>query len=256
MPDALAVQGLSMSFSGLKAVDDLSFRVAQGSVCGLIGPNGAGKSTILNCLTRITTPDAGHVEALGFDLLAEPIHRLPERGVMRTFQNLELFTDLSAVDNVAMGCAARLRAGWTAELLGLPASRRATRAAYATADAALAELGLSEIRDRRVADLPFGTQKQVELARALVAEPRLLMMDEPAAGMNHTESTELGRVIRRLGAEHGITILLVEHDMGLVMSACDRIIVVVQGRLIAEGTPQEIRANHKVIEAYLGEGEA
>ncbi|SMF36890.1 amino acid/amide ABC transporter ATP-binding protein 1, HAAT family [Tistlia consotensis] len=256
MPEALTVRRLSLAFSGLRAVDDLSFEVCEGSVCGLIGPNGAGKTTILNCLTRIATPDAGAVSVFGEDLLARPVHALAGLGVMRTFQNLELFSELTALDNVAMGCAAGHRAGWAAELLGLPAARRAREIAYARAEETLAALGLQAVGDRVVADLPFGTQKSVELARALVARPRLLMMDEPAAGMNTAESAALGRAIRDLARERGMTILLVEHDMGLVMSACDRIVVVVQGRRIAEGTPQEIRADRQVIEAYLGQAAA
>jgi len=254
MSPALRVRDLSVYFGGLKAVDGVGFSVEPGVVCGLIGPNGAGKTTLLNCLTRITRPTSGSIEAFGRDVLKLPIHAITRIGMMRTFQNLELFGDLTTLDNIAMGCAHRFRTGLVSELFGLPSARRARAAAYGEAEAMLVELGLAEHRDRRVSDLSFGTRKNVELARALCSRPKLMLMDEPAAGLNGAESAELGRRIRRFATERGITVLLVEHDMPLVMSACDRIVVVVQGRKIAEGTPEEIRRNPKVIDAYLGEG--
>lgn len=254
MTDALNVKSLSVSFGGLKAVSDLSFIVGAGQVCGLIGPNGAGKTTVLNALTRITTAaSGGQALAFGDDLLRMPIHNLIRKGVMRTFQNLELFGELTTLDNIAMGRAFHHRTGYLSELLGLSASKAAKEAAYAEAEAIAQEFDMLDIRDRKVSELSFGTQKNVELARAMCARPRLLLMDEPAAGLNGIESRALGERIRHVAKTRGITVLLVEHDMPLVMSACDKIVVMVRGCKITEGTPEEIRHNPKVIEAYLGE---
>ena len=249
----LDIDGLSIAFSGLRALERVSFGVREGEILGLIGPNGAGKSTLLNCVSRVHAPTAGEVRYRGESLLRHPIHALPGLGVRRTFQNLELFREASARENVILGAAFRYKAGALADLLRLPAARRAEHAAGERADALLAALGLEEHAHTRVSALPYGIQKSVELARALASEPRLLLLDEPAAGMNPEESRRAGETIRGLRDRHGISIVLVEHDMRLVMSVCDRIVVLDHGEKIAEGTPAQVRDNPAVVAAYLGE---
>lgn len=249
----LEVEGLSMSFSGLKALDGVSFAIDGGEITGLIGPNGAGKTTLLNCLSRVHTPHAGQIRFDGQDVLARPIHRMAELGICRTFQNLELFDEATVYDNVLIGCVRRYHAGLLSELLSLPAARAKAREAQANVEAILAELELEQYGDRRVSDLPFAVQKRVELARALAGRPRLLLLDEPAAGMNTVESQRQAETIRHLRDDHGITVLLVEHDMALVMSVCDHIVALDHGVKICEGPPDTVRTDPDVIRAYLGE---
>ncbi|MFC3678427.1 ABC transporter ATP-binding protein [Ferrovibrio xuzhouensis] len=256
MNPLLAVNGLSVHFTGLKAVEDVSFEVASGSIVGLIGPNGAGKTTLLNCLSRILNPTYGAVEYDGHDLLGRPVHRLSEIGVTRTFQNLELFGEGTVLENVVVGCFPRFRSNMISELLSLPSANRARRAAYEEARQLIEELGLLPHIDTVVSGLPYGVQKSVELARALAGKPKLLLLDEPAAGMNPEESRQLGETIRGLRDKRGITVLLVEHDMRLVMGVCENIVVLVQGAKVCEGPPQVVRGNSMVIKAYLGEEEA
>jgi branched-chain amino acid transport system ATP-binding protein len=234
----LSVGNVTRRFGGIVAIDGVSLDVEQGQIVGLIGPNGAGKTTLFNLVTRLYKPDSGEVMFDGKTLLRTPPHRVIRRGIARTFQNVELFRSLSVLDNVLVGTHTR-RAG---------ARRRAHDA--------LEYVGIADVAHRRADALPFGTLKRVELARALVASPRLLLLDEPAAGLNHEEVDALGEFIRRLREDFELTILLVEHHMGLVMGIADRIHVLDFGRKIAEGTPTEVQGNAAVVEAYLGAAES
>jgi branched-chain amino acid transport system ATP-binding protein len=248
----LQVRSLSLSFSGLKALQNVSFSVGQGSILGLIGPNGAGKTTMLNCLTRIYAADIGSIVCGGHDLMRMPLHRICDLGIARTFQNLELFAAETALENVLVGALAKRSVGFLSDLLGLQSARRELDAARRDGQAELRRLGLLDIENRVVATLPYGIQKRIELARALATKPKLLLLDEPAAGLNAEETAAVARLIRELQAD-GITIILVEHDMRLVMGVCDNIVVLDHGELIACGAPAEIRADERVIKAYLGE---
>ena len=246
--DLLEIDGLSIAFAGLRALERVSFTVREGEILGLIGPNGAGKSTLLNCVSRVHRPTGGTIRYRGQELLRKAIHELPGLGIRRTFQNLELFKDATVRENVVMGTAFRYRASVAAQVLGLERAG----AANERADKMLQVLELTGHADTPVAALAYGIQKSVELARALASEPKLLLLDEPAAGMNPEESRRVGELILRLKGL-GITIVLVEHDMRLVMRVCDRIVVLDHGERIAEGSPVEVRANPAVIAAYLGE---
>jgi len=248
----LGVEDLSISFGGLQALSGLSFEVAEREIFALIGPNGAGKSTVFNLLTGLYRPSRGRVTFLGEDLHALAPHQIARRGIARTFQNTEVFRHLSALDNVLVGRHTHLRTGVIRAALGLPSVRREEETARETARALLARLGLDAVADTEAGSLPLGLQKRLEIARALASEPRLLLLDEPAGGLNPTETQSLMTVIRRLRDESGVTIVVVEHDMELVMGISDRVAVLDHGRKIAEGKPGEIATDASVIEAYLG----
>jgi len=247
----LELRGVCRSFGGLKALNEVSFSVATGAVTALIGPNGAGKTTLINCTTGSDRPDAGKVLLSGREITGLPAHRVAELGVARTFQNLRLFPRLSVLDNVLCGLTVVAGRSLLGALLRPPSLRNRERRLRLQAMAALDRFGLTALADWPVGALAYGDRKRVELARAVVSEPGLLLLDEPVAGLNATETAAVGAEIRRLRAQ-SYTVLLVEHDMELVMSVADRVVVLDGGRCIAQGTPDEVRRNPLVLEAYLG----
>lgn len=251
----LTLENVSVRFGGIVALDGISFDVRKGEIRGLIGPNGAGKSTLFNCLSRLYRCDSGSIHFDGHVLSEQPRHRIAALGVGRTFQNLALFRTMTVWENVMIGAHAHHHAGFLADALRLPSSRRAEIAAQERADKAIDVMRLQSLADRTVADLPFGTQKRVELARALACEPSLLLLDEPACGLNHEELSGLGELIIDIRERLNLTVLLVEHHMELVMGVCDRIVALNFGKKIADGSPAEVRSHPEVIRAYLGDEE-
>ena len=251
-PPELKVTEVTLRFGGVTALDRVSLTVAPGEICGLIGPNGAGKTTLFNCVTRLYRPDSGAIAFAGSDLLSTRPDRVIRLGVARTFQNLALFPSLTVLENTLVGAHTREGSGFTASLLGLPGTRAAHRRLEAEALEILADLGLADLAHRPAEGLPFGTLKRVELARALAGRPRLLLLDEPAGGLTHAEVDELGELILRLRRDRGLGALLVEHHMGLVMGISDHVVAMESGRQIADGAPEDVRADERVLAAYLG----
>ncbi|HEX2612094.1 MAG TPA: ABC transporter ATP-binding protein [Fibrobacteria bacterium] len=252
MSALLEVREVTRRFGGLTAVKDVAFAVEEGGLFGVIGPNGAGKTTLFNLITGIYAPDTGSVALGGMTVSGLPPHRIAAHGIARTFQNIRLVGDLSVLDNVKIACHMKRAASLAATILRTAAFHRAEEELEAFARRLLDLLGLAALADEEASSLPYGLQRRLEIARALATEPRLLLLDEPAAGMNPQEALELMALIRRLRDEFKLTILLVEHNMAVVMGVCERIHVLDHGVSLAEGTPEEIRRNPKVIEAYLG----
>ena len=252
MDSMLQIANLSMHFGGVKALDDVSFEVGPGEICGLIGPNGAGKTTLFNCLSRLYSADSGTIRFEGRDLLSVPAHGIAALGVSRTFQNLALFKSMTVLDNIKVGAASRTRTGFLAHTLALPLVAREEREIDNFARHVIGEVGLESETYRPIAQLNFAAQKLVELARALVSQPKLLLLDEPAGGLNHEEVTALGDLIRRLQKRLRISVLLVEHHLNLVMRISDKVVALNFGRKIADGPPTAVQGNVDVIQAYLG----
>ncbi|MDE7241810.1 ABC transporter ATP-binding protein [Desulfovibrio sp.] len=247
----LELTDVTKVFGGLVAVNDLSFSVDEGSVVGLIGPNGAGKTTVFNCITGNYAPERGGIRFAGRDITGLAPHRIVELGIARTFQSIRLFGRLPVVENVLAGRHCRMKAGLFACMLHTPGQRREEREAVARSLEELAFVGLTGQAEAMAQALSYGNQRLLEIARALASDPRLLILDEPAGGMNDQETAALVELIRAIRAR-GITILLIEHDMRLVMQVCEKLVVLEHGTLIAEGEPAALRENPAVIEAYLG----
>lgn len=249
---SLQVENLTKKFAGLTAVDQLSFTAEKGKVTALIGPNGAGKTTMLSMASGLLTPTSGSITFGGAVLTGLPGHKIARHGIARTYQNLQMFEEMSVLEVVMTGAHGLGRSGPVAAMLRLPSVRREEKQFERVARAALDRVNVpSQLLGREAVSLPYGLQRRVEIARALVAEPRLLLLDEPAAGLNPTETEELSRLISGL-RDGGLTVLLVEHDMEMVMSLSDAVVVMNFGKLIAVGTPSQVQSNEQVIEAYLG----
>jgi branched-chain amino acid transport system ATP-binding protein len=250
----LSLKNLFKTFEGLVAVAGISFEVEENSIVGLIGPNGAGKTTVFNLITGNARPDSGEIFFDRRPLTGLPTHSIVRLGIARTFQNVRLFQDMSVLENVLSGCHCRMRAGLLASLLRLPFQRREEKAAVERAMRELAFVGLDRHHAQLARNLSYGNQRLLEIARALASDPRFLILDEPAGGMNDQETADLMGLISTIQAR-GITILLIEHDMNLVMKICHKVVVLEYGAVIAEGTPEQVKQNPLVIDAYLGSDE-
>lgn len=254
----LNLDHITMQFGGLTAVSDFSLELDMGEIVGLIGPNGAGKTTIFNIITRVYKPTAGKVRFRGEDIARLRPDQVTSRGIARTFQNIRLFSDLSVIDNVMIGHYVHQRSTTFSTILGLPSYHREEHVTYQKSLELLQAVGLTDpaLALRKPAQLPYSLQRRIEISRALATKPQLLLLDEPAAGMTPEEGHELIDFVKRVPSEFGVSVLLVEHHMPVVMGLCTRIIVLNYGKAIAEGSPEEIQSNHAVIEAYLGEPDA
>lgn len=248
----LEVQNVSLSFKGVKAISGLSFAVRQGEICALIGPNGAGKSSLLNVLNGVYQPESGELVFEGIHYRGITPLEAARRGIGRTFQNNALFKRMGVLDNVLSGLSRHARTGFFAQALGLPAARSEARAFRDLAEHTLEFLELQAWRDTPVGSLAYGLQKRVELGRALIAGPRLLLLDEPMAGMNGDEKREMSRFVTEINRSFGTTVVLIEHDIGVVMGLSTHVVVLDYGRKVGDGTPAEVKANPDVIAAYLG----
>ncbi|AOY59076.1 MULTISPECIES: ABC transporter ATP-binding protein [Desulfococcus] len=252
-PKLLTLQEISKAFGGVQALSGISFAVDEGVIMGLIGPNGAGKTTLFNVITGAYTADSGNIFLEGVSIRGKRIQDIVRLGISRTFQNVELFERMSVIENIMVGGHVRTRTGLWGAVTRLPAVRKEETALKARARKLLDFVGLTVAPDQRSGDLPFGWQRLLEIARALASDPKVLLLDEPAAGLNAVETERLGILIRKI-RDLGVTVMLVEHDMSLTMNVCDRILVLDQGRMLAEGAPREIQSNAAVMSAYLGTG--
>ena len=248
----LDVRNLGIDFGGLTAVDSFNITIGPTEIAGLIGPNGAGKTTIFNLLTGVYQPTRGSVLVNGIDIKAMPVHKVNKLGIARTFQNIRLFAEMSALDNVKVGMHNEIKCSFLASLLRLPSYYRSEAAANMKAMELLEFMGLGDVADQKAGSLPYGVQRRLEIVRALATNPSIILLDEPAAGMNPSETAELMHQIRRIRDTFHIAIFLIEHDMNLVMNVCETIAVVNYGKIICKGTPEQVRENPAVIEAYLG----
>ncbi len=248
----LEVRDVAVHFGGIIALDGVSFEVGRGAIQGLIGPNGAGKTTLFNCLSRLYIPTSGDILFEGRSIMKTSAHRIADIGIGRTFQNLALFRTMSVLDNIMVGAHCQSKSDFVSNALRLPWVGREENSLRERAWDLIDYLELTDVAHMPVGGLPFGTQKRVELARALAAQPKILLLDEPAGGLNHDEVEELGALIKQIRDDRHITVLLVEHHMSLVMSVSDQVVAIDFGRKIGEGTPDEVRNNAEVVRAYLG----
>ncbi len=251
-PPVLDVRNLGIDFGGLTAVDGFEMTIGPTEISGLIGPNGAGKTTIFNLLTSVYQPTRGSILLKGIDTKGMTTSKVNKMGIARTFQNIRLFNEMTALDNVKVGMHNEIKCSFISSLLHLPGYYKAEKKANQKAMELLDFMGLADVADQKAGSLPYGVQRRLEICRALASNPAIILLDEPAAGMNPSETTELMHQIRRIRDTFQIAIFLIEHDMNLVMNVCEGIVVVNYGKIIAKGTPEEIKNNPAVIEAYLG----